>query len=87
MNLELSKIYNLYEIFNDFNRVRVLVTMYNNSYTCNEITTNSNLKSIIVKHELDFLLKKKIISKIDNKYIISDKKFNKIINQIINYSK
>ena len=87
MDLELSKIYNLYEIFNDFNRLRMLIIIYNNSYTYDEIISNTSIKSIIVKHELDFLIKKEIVKEVNDKYIICDRMFNKIVAQIITYIK
>ena len=91
MGSEVSKLYNLYEIFNDFNRLRIIVAMYNGEYTSDDLSNVIGMNSISVIHQLEFLISKKVISKIelDNtiKYKISDKRFDRIISQIINYSK
>lgn len=91
MGSEVSKLYNLYEIFNDFNRLRIIVAMYNGEYTSDDLSNVIGMNSISVIHQLEFLVSKKVISKIelDNtiKYKISDKRFDRIISQIINYSK
>lgn len=91
MGSELSKIYNLYEIFNDFNRLRILVIMYNNECTCDDIVSITNLSLVSIMHQLEFLVSKKVVTKLevdgDIKYKISDKKFNRIVYQIVNYAK
>lgn len=91
MGSEVNKIYNLYEIFMDFNRLRILVAIYGNECTSEELSDSINLNTISIMHQLEFLINKKVIAKLEIddtiKYKISDKKFNKIINQIINYSK
>lgn len=91
MGSEVSKIYNLYEVFKDFNRLRIVLAMYGGEYTNADLSNLVGMNSILVMHQLEFLISKKIISKfeIDNiiKYRISDRKFNKIVSQMVNYSK
>ncbi len=86
-----SNIYNLYEIFNDFNRLRILIAIYDRECTIEDISNRINLNSISIIHQLEFLIERKVVSKleVDNtiKYKISNRKFNKIVNQIVNYTK
>ena len=86
-----SNIYNLYEIFNDFNFLRILIAIYDRECTIEDISNRINLNSISIIHQLEFLIERKVVSKleVDNtiKYKISNRKFNKIVNQIVNYTK
>ena len=65
--------------------------MYNNECTCDDIAMSTNLGLVSVMHQLEFLISKKVVTKLEVddsiKYKISDKKFNKIIYHIVNYSK
>ena len=91
MSSEVNKIYNLYEIFRDFNRLRILVAIYEKECTIKELSYSVNLNIISITHQLEFLISKKVVTKLEvediTKYKLSDKRFNKIINQIINYIK
>ena len=91
MSSEVNKIYNLYEIFRDFNRLRILVAIYEKECTIKELSDSVNLNIISITHQLEFLIGKKVVTKLEvddiTKYKLSDKRFNKIINQIINYIK
>lgn len=91
MGSEVNKIYNLYEIFNDFNRLRILIAMYNLEYTSGDLSNIVGMSQISIMHQLEFLVDKRVVSKSKSgdtiKYKISDKKFNKIVSQITNYLK
>ena len=87
--VKIRKIYQLHDLFNDFNRLYILIELYKNELSVDEINEKTNIKPIVVFHELEFLVTKKIVEKIeiqdDIKYKISDKVLEKFIGNIKNY--
>lgn len=86
---KMVKIYQLYDIFNDFNRLSILMQLYDEELTINEINERTNIKNIVIFHQLEYLCNKKVVLKkvINNeeKYKIADKTLNKLIGKMINY--
>lgn len=86
-----SKIYELYEIFNDYNRISILLNLYNEELTVQEIVKRTKLKHTIVFNNLEYLYQRKVLKKIEiaNKvtYKISDKTLNKLIGKMTDYVK
>lgn len=82
---KIVKIYQLYDIFNDFNRLSILMQLYNDELTIEEINKRTNIKNIVIFHQLEYLCNKKVVVKTDDKYKIADKTLNKLIGKMINY--
>ena len=84
-----NRIYKLYDLFNDFNRVYILIELYNNELTVEELNERTNIKNIVIFHQLEYLINKKVVKKkvIDEieKYSIVDKTLNKVISNMKNY--
>lgn len=89
--VKMHKVYKLYDIFNDFNRLSILMNLYDEELSIDEINERTNIKNIVIFHQLEYLRSKKVVSKreIDEieKYKISDKTLNKFIGKMINYVK
>ena len=87
--VKMHKVYKLYDIFNDFNRLSILMNLYDEELSIDEINERTNIKNIVIFHQLEYLRSKKVVSKreIDEieKYKISDKTLNKFIGKMINY--
>lgn len=84
-----QKIYNFYEIFNDFNRIRILVCLNNEEMTIDKISKITKLNDTLIYSQLEYLRGYKIIQKIKDEneitYKICDKYILKIIDIIIKY--
>lgn len=84
-----QKIYNFYEIFNDFNRIRILINLNSTEKTLEEISKETGLKEAIVLTQLSYMNSYRIISQIESEnkilFKISDKIMVKIVNDIIKY--
>lgn len=86
-NESTSKIYKLYEILNDFNRIRILVSLYKKEKTLKEIKKEIKLSETVVLEQLNYLINSKIIKYQSNEKIfkIVDKKIIKIIKAMLDY--
>lgn len=82
----IQKMYRFYEIFSDFNRIRILNCIADKEKTLEEIADEINLKQPVVLSQLDYLSSYKIVKQevYENKIIfkIEDKTILKIISQI-----
>ena len=80
-------LYNFYEIFNDFNRVRILINLNDKEKSIDAITLETGLNETIVFSQLQFLILNNVI--IENKktslYKVKNKNMVKIIGNIIKY--
>lgn len=87
--VKMHRVYKLYDIFNDFNRLSILIQLYNEELSIDEISERTNIKNIVIFHQLEYLISKKVVSKkeIDEieKYEISDKTLSKLIGKMITY--
>ena len=88
-DVKLHKIYQLYDLFKDFNRLSILLELYDNELSVDEINKNINIESIVIFHQLEYLITKRVVGKyeIDGivKYKITDKTLNKFIGKMRNY--
>ena len=84
-----QKLYSFYEIFNDFNRIRILICLNNKEMTISTISKMTKLNVTIVFSQLEYLSNYKIVKKIKDKnkitYKICDKYMVKVIDSIIKY--
>ncbi len=89
--ISVQKIYSFYEIFNDFNRIRILVCLNNGEMTISKISRITKLNATTISSQLEYLRGYKIIKKMkdENKitYKICDKYMLKVIDSIIKYIK
>lgn len=83
--LRINKIYSLYEILNDFNRLSVLISLHKNEREIDEIMEITGLSFTIVNHQLYYLIKKEVVSKKNNKYKISNSTLKKIVTRMVEY--
>lgn len=83
--LRINKIYSLYEILNDFNRLSVLISLHKNEREIDEIMEITGLSFTIVNHQLYYLIKKEVVSKNNNKYKISNSTLKKIVTRMVEY--
>ncbi len=88
-DVKLYKIYQLYDLFNDFNRLAVLLELYDNELSVAEINERTNIKNIVIFHQLEYLKTKKVVDKYEidgiEKYKIVDKTLNRFIGKMKNY--
>lgn len=84
-----QQIYNFYEIFNDFNRIRILVCLHNEEMTIDKISKITKLNDTLIYTQLEYLRGYNIIKKITDEneitYKICDKYMLKVIDSIIKY--
>lgn len=84
-----QKLYNFYEIFNDFNRIRILVCLNSEEMTVDKISKITNLNVTTISSQLAYLRGYKIVKKINYEneitYKICDKYMLKIIDSIIKF--
>ena len=85
MELNVNRVYDLHEIFNDINRMIILIYLYDKMSSGREISKNTGISLTIVNHHLEYLRDRKVIKKDNNLYNICDKYINKIIMHIKNY--
>ena len=89
--ISVEKIYNLYEIFNDFNRIRILVCLDGEEMTIGKISKITKLNVTTISSQLEYLRCYKIVKKIKTEneitFKICDKYMLKIIDSIIKYIK
>lgn len=87
--ITIQKIYNFYEIFNDFNRIRILVCLNNEEMTIDKISEITKLNYTLIYSQLEYLRGYKIIKNIKDenemRYKIYDKYMLKVIDSIIKY--
>jgi len=85
----IQKMYQFYEIFNDFNRIRILICLNDEEKSVRQITRYTGLNKTIVLSQLEYLFNCKIIlqnkKEKTDKYKIADKSMLKIINDIIKH--
>lgn len=83
------KVYELYELFNDYNRITILLNLYNEEITVDDLVLKTNLNYAIVLNNIEYLCSSKVLKKkeIDEKslYEISDKTLNKLIGKMLKY--
>ena len=89
--ITIQKIYSFYEIFNDFNRIRILVCLNNEEMTIDKISKITKLNDTLIYSQLEYLRCYKIIKKIKDEneitYKICDKYMLRVIDSIIKYIK
>ena len=77
------KLFNYYEIIKDFNRLRIIFCIYDKLLTIEQISKETKLSNISIKHQLEYLISKDIIKKEEIKkevyYKIKNKELIKII--------
>lgn len=87
--VSVQKIYSFYEIFNDFNRIRILVCLNSEEMTIGKISKITKLNATTISSQLEYLRGYKIVIKVkyENKitYKICDKYMLKVIDSIIKY--
>ena len=87
--ITIHKIYKFYEIFNDFNRIRILVCLNNEEMTIDKISKITKLNDTLISSQLEYLRGYKIIKNIKDenemRYKIYDKYMLKVIDSIIKY--
>ena len=86
-----GKTYELYEIFNDYNRLLILLNLYDEELSVEDLIARINLKKAIIYNQLEYLtsckvLRKNVIDEI-NYYKIQDKALNKLVGSMITYVK
>ena len=83
------KIYELYEIFNDYNRITILLNLYDSEITIEELVDKTKLNYAVVFNNIEYLCSSKVLRKkvTDEKavYKINDKSLNRLIGKILNY--
>ena len=88
-NANKINLYNFYEIFNDFNRVRILINLKDKEKSIADISLETGLNKTIVFSQLQFLILNNAIIENKNKkttlYKIKNKNMIKIINDIVKY--
>ena len=87
--ITIQKMYKFYEIFNDFNRIRILVCLNNEEMTIDKISKITKLNDTLIYTQLEYLRGYKIIKNIKDenemRYKIYDKYMLKVIDSIIKY--
>ena len=81
--------FELYEIFKDYNRILILINLYDNEYTIEELTSITGLSSVLVQHQLEYLKQLRIVtSREENKkklYKISTRTFKILIGNMLRF--
>jgi len=84
-----KRVYELYEIFKDYNRIIILTSLFKNELTIEDLSIKTGISVPVLYHQLEYLISFNIVSKSSYdetfKYKISDKTMNKIIDYMINY--
>lgn len=87
----IRSVYNLYELFNDFNRIRILLYLNKEEKTLEDISSSLNLNKMTVMLHIEYLKSYNIVAELTNKkktsYKIMDMGFLKIVNDMLNYIK
>lgn len=82
-------LYKIYEVLNDFNRIRILACINKMEKTLDEISNDINLNKTIVLTQLEYLKKYNIVVEKEREeniiFKIRDRNFLKIVNNISNY--
>ena len=82
-------LYKIYEILNDFNRIRILACLNKKEKTIDEIANDINLSKTIILSQLEYLKRYNIIIQKEKEetifFKIRDREFLKIVNNITNY--
>ena len=82
-------LYKIYEILNDFNRIRILACLNKKEKTVDEIANDINLSKTIILSQLEYLKRYNIIIQKEKEetifFKIRDREFLKIVNNITNY--
>ena len=56
--ITIQKIYSFYEIFNDFNRIRILVCLNNEEMTIDKISKITKLNDTLIYSQLEVIILK-----------------------------
>lgn len=87
--ISMQKLYSFYEIFNDFNRIRILICLNNKEMTVSKLSKITKLNVTTIFSQLEYLCNYKTVKKIkdENKitYKICDKYMVKVIDSVIKY--
>lgn len=87
--ISVKKLFSFYDIFNDFNRIRILVCLNGEEMAVDKISKITELKVTTITSQLEYLCGYKIVKKIKDgnkiKYKICDKYMLKVIDSIIKF--